>query len=409
MSKAVTNRIKLAVLLALLFIALAGCAGETLAATQFTVGAPVLEYRFDLDEEEAQIAVQIAATAGDSDENNITDEDLDMDIRWYANAANTYSDGEQVYREAAILDSEIGTTEVALEIDTNVPGVTYYYAKAEYFVEGNACDKGGRLYYANSPLIVVVVGNIATDTGNDPPADSSAVDSSSSSGSVAESSTQSSSSAASSSQNPQPEYQFYITSQPGAGPFNYATGNNVAISVSAYSSATAAENLQYQWYTSVAATTEGATMLTGQTGQTLTIASQNPSNQFYFCVVTDPATAQIRQTGITNVAVLGEAVGQNWVRVVVSPATIPLDGGTFTASASGAGTISYQWYASSDGRYSNPELLVGQTGATLEVTTGLSPHAYYYCVATSTLNGSSVSAYSNEVQRSDSSDSSDSG
>ncbi len=165
--------------------------------------------------------------------------------------------------------------------------------------------------------------------------------------------------------------------------------------MSAYSSATPAANLRYQWYTNTANSTEGAVMLTGQTNPALTIASQNPSSQFYFCVVGDPATNQTRQTGITHVLVEGEPIGQgqNWVEVSIVGFSIRE---ASEATASGAGTISYQWYASAGASYSGTAIS-GQNGSILNLTEALwdGGYRYIYCVATSTLNGNSVSSSSN--------------
>ncbi len=393
-----------AMLMLMLSVVLVGCGSVTRASDNFTLTADVLEYHFDVGEEDAAISLTLNVITEPADGSNYRQEFL-----WYSGDVSRYDELDEI-EAIALEDLESGVFSMA--IDTSQEGTTYYYAQARNI--STNYEISANIEYADSPIIKVVVGEEASaggySVGSAPASSSSSTESS-----TAESSSSTSSSSAagsgaaaagssSSSGTPPDNYRFYIMRQPGPGPIRFDTGSQVVISVEAYSSSLAISESAYdvfnfQWYTNTANSTEGAVMLAGQTTHQLTIASQNPSSQFYFCVVTDPRANQTRQTGITHVIVEGVPVaaqGQNWVQVSISPSGGAV-GNLLTATASGAGAISYQWYIYDEGR-ATYMAIPGQNGASYTIGGEALDGTHIVCMATSTLNGSGISAYSNMAE-----------
>ncbi len=198
---------------------------------------------------------------------------------------------------------------------------------------------------------------------------------------------------------------FAITKQPVNT--SVATGAPLNLSVTASGSGT----LTYQWYASLTNDYQGI-LMTDKTDSTISLFTNNPFTQYYYCVVTQKSTGQTLTTKIITASAVGEPIGGS-----SEPAPVPaplsdvpeistnlsnvtyVEGATPTALnvvvnvPSGNGTLSYQWFI---GTPPTGTELVGETSNTYTPTLGAANTSEtYYCVITNTLtNGTTHTATS---------------
>lgn len=155
-----------------------------------------------------------------------------------------------------------------------------------------------------------------------------------------------------------------------------ATPQNLEVSVTGGSG-----TLQYQWYSNTANSTTGGTSITGATLATYTPPTNVTGTQYYYCIVTTPASG----CSVTS------AVSQ----VIVNPAptfttqpqgsTVCVDGTPTLLSvtySNGTGTPTYQWYESATPANSGGIAITTATNATYQPEATTAGTKHYYCVIT---------------------------
>ncbi|WP_166240938.1 S-layer homology domain-containing protein [Paenibacillus turpanensis] len=150
--------------------------------------------------------------------------------------------------------------------------------------------------------------------------------------------------------------------------------------------ATGSGTVSYQWYSY---STNGGTLLTGETNATFSAPTQTAGTTYYYVVMTNTdnsKTGQKTATVTSRVAMVTVNELSNAEAPVISmqpeDRTVSV-GGTadLIAAATGSGTVSYQWYSYST---NGGTLLAGETNATLSVPTQTAGTTYYYVVITNT-------------------------
>ena len=159
--------------------------------------------------------------------------------------------------------------------------------------------------------------------------------------------------------------------------------------------ATGSGTLSYQWYSNSKSSTDGAAAISGATGKTYTVTPAAAGTTYYYCVVTNTdntlpgaQTASVA-SGIVSVTVkvVTPAITQQPVSTSV------FQGGSLnlTVKATGSGTLSYQWYKSTENSSAAGTAISGAKSATYKVPTATAGTTYYYCVVSNTVKTSSDS------------------
>ncbi len=173
-----------------------------------------------------------------------------------------------------------------------------------------------------------------------------------------------------------------ITAQPKAA--SVTAGSKAYFTVTATGTGT----LTYQWQYSTNGTTWYDTSLTGYNTKTLTVTASSAVNgRYYRCIVTD-SKGSVASAGAKLTVVPGPAItGQ--------PASVTKPAGSkayFTVTASGTGTLTYQWQYSTNGTTWYNTSLTGYNTKTLTVTASSTVNGRYYrCIVTDS-KGSATSA-----------------
>ena len=151
--------------------------------------------------------------------------------------------------------------------------------------------------------------------------------------------------------------------------------------------------LSYQWYSNSTNSTDGATLLTGETAFTLDAPTNTVGTTYYYCVITntDPtATVTQTATATTNIVsvTVSEPVDAETPSITAQPqpkAVITNEAAQLTVEASvDSGTLSYQWYSNSTNSTDGATLLTDETAEAFDAPTDTVGTTYYYCVITNT-------------------------
>ena len=114
--------------------------------------------------------------------------------------------------------------------------------------------------------------------------------------------------------------------------------------------ATGTGTLAYQWFTNTSASTSGGTPISGATSSSYTtpaLTTEN-TNTFYYVTVTDPDCTGTTLTSNTAELTVSDTDTAVPPSIIVQPvgetATVGGTTTTFSVTASGSGTLKYQWY-----------------------------------------------------------------
>ena len=157
---------------------------------------------------------------------------------------------------------------------------------------------------------------------------------------------------------------------------------------------TTGTNLRYQWYQNTANSIVGARLLAGETGDTYTPSTAKSGEEYYF--------VRISNNGCTTDSALAKVTVQSATAIVNSPV-----GATYcqnatatplSVTATGVGTLHYQWYQHHSNNNEGGTLLVGETNATYTPLTSVVTTTYYYAVVSSDCGIATSTAAKIEVQ-----------
>ncbi len=156
---------------------------------------------------------------------------------------------------------------------------------------------------------------------------------------------------------------------------------------------TSSGTLSYQWYSNSTNSTDGATLLTGETAYTLNAPTNTAGTTYYYCVITntDP-TATVNQTATATTDIVSVTVSDPVDAQVPSITAQPQakavlinEAAQLTVEASVAsGTLSYQWYSNSTNSTAGATPLTVETASAFDAVTDTVGTTYYYCVITNT-------------------------
>ena len=153
-------------------------------------------------------------------------------------------------------------------------------------------------------------------------------------------------------------------------------------------------NLRYQWYQNTTNSIVGARLLAGETGDTYTPSTAKSGEEYYF--------VRISNNGCTTDSALAKVTVQSATAIVNSPV-----GATYcqnatatplSVTATGVGTLHYQWYQHHSNNNEGGTLLVGETNATYTPLTSVVTTTYYYAVVSSDCGIATSTAAKIEVQ-----------
>ncbi len=174
-----------------------------------------------------------------------------------------------------------------------------------------------------------------------------------------------------------------ISSQATATQTKCLNGTFTAITVTATGT-----SLAYQWYSNTIASNSGGTTLGSANGaqtNSYTPQSTTAGTLYYYCIVTGTCgtqTTTISGAFITNPATVISSQSTDAQTQCINGSFTPI-----TVTASGTGTLTYQWYSNTIASNSGGTSLVATNGAR---TASYTPQAttastlYYYCVVTGT-------------------------
>jgi hypothetical protein len=178
-----------------------------------------------------------------------------------------------------------------------------------------------------------------------------------------------------------------ITSQP-AGMSAYI-GDTVALSLEAAGSGT----LSYQWYCNTKNSLTGGRKISGAVNTSFSPPTSKTGTTYYYCIVknTDSSITGTKTAAITSSIVQVAVKPVNAAAPVitkkpVSAAVKAGDSVSLSVRATGAGTLSYQWYSNTKNSTTGAAAISGATSETYTVKPSAAGSTYYYCVITNTDN-----------------------
>ena len=157
---------------------------------------------------------------------------------------------------------------------------------------------------------------------------------------------------------------------------------------------TTGTNLRYQWYQNTTNSIVGARLLAGETGDTYTPSTAKSGEEYYFVRIfnngctTDSALAKVTVQSAT--AIVNSPVGATYCQ---NATATPL-----SVTATGVGTLHYQWYQHHSNNNEGGTLLVGENNATYTPLTSVVTTTYYYAVVSSNCGIATSTAAKIEVQ-----------
>ncbi len=180
------------------------------------------------------------------------------------------------------------------------------------------------------------------------------------------------------------------------------TVGSVSGSLSVTASASDGSSLSYQWYGNTTASNAGGTAIEGATSASMAIdTTLTAGSYYYYCIVTS-ATAGTATSSAATVTV--SAAATPVITLSAQPADAIFMAGavsgivSVTASVTGGGTLSYQWYENTTDSNTGGTVISDATSAGMTLATTLSGCTkYYYCVVSST-GATSVSSDCAEIK-----------
>jgi hypothetical protein len=177
-----------------------------------------------------------------------------------------------------------------------------------------------------------------------------------------------------------------ITAQPAGVTVN--TGDTVKLTVEA----TGSDKLSYQWYKNTTNSSSGGSKISGATGSSYTVPTTTTGTAYYYCIVTNSdssITSSVKTSTATSAAaqVTVYVSSASAPDITAQPVSATVYAGTIkklTVTASGSGTLSYQWYSNSVNSADTGTPITGAINATYSALTLSAGTTFYYCVVTNT-------------------------
>ena len=155
-------------------------------------------------------------------------------------------------------------------------------------------------------------------------------------------------------------------------------GTFAAISVTATGTGT----LTYQWYSNTTLSVSGGSSISGATNSSYIPSAATTGTLYYYCVVT--GTCGTATSLISGAFIVTPATAISSQSTATQTQCI---GGTFTAisiTATGTGTLTYQWFSNATSSNSGGALITGATNSSYTPSAATAGTLYYYCVVSGT-------------------------
>jgi hypothetical protein len=175
-----------------------------------------------------------------------------------------------------------------------------------------------------------------------------------------------------------------ITQDPSATPQVICIGDSfTSISVAAIGEGT----VNYQWYSNSSSSNSGGTLISGATSQTYTPLSGTVGTTFYYAVAnSDCGTVATAVSGAFTVNPLTSIDSENLPGATICEGNGPFS--PISVTASGPGTLNYQWYSNTSNSNSGGSLISGANSNSYTPPSNVvGPAPVYYYVEVSSTGG----------------------
>jgi hypothetical protein len=172
-----------------------------------------------------------------------------------------------------------------------------------------------------------------------------------------------------------------ITTQPSA--LTVYTGSTAKMKIAAVGSGT----LTYQWYSNSVNSTTGSTAIDGATGTAYTIPTESEGVTYYYCIVTNTITSASETQKYTTTSSIVAGTVKACTQITQQPIDTTAyigDTATLSVTATGNGTLSYQWYSNTKNTTSGSSKISAATSSSYAPPTKANGTTYYYCIVKST-------------------------
>ncbi len=189
-----------------------------------------------------------------------------------------------------------------------------------------------------------------------------------------------------------------ITTHPSTSAVPYCNGTTAANVTALSVAATGSGTLTYQWYSNTTASKTGGTLITGATTNSYKPSTTANGDLYYYCVVTgtcgnatSDVSGKVTVTAATAITTHPSTAAASYCQNTAVASVTAL-----SVSATGTGTLTYQWYSNTTASKTGGTLITGATTNSYEPSTSSSGDLYYYCVVTGTC-GTATSNVSGKV------------
>ncbi|MBW7473898.1 S-layer homology domain-containing protein [Paenibacillus oenotherae] len=266
-----------------------------------------------------------------------------LSYQWYSNSTNSNTGG----------DSINGATSATYEPSTSAVGTTYYYVVITNTDNSMTGNKTATATSSAAKVTVNALTHATTPSISGEPAD--------------------------------------VTANQGE--------SGVTLSVTA--TASGSGTLSYQWYSNSTNSNTGGDSINGATSATYEPSTSAVGTTYYYVVITNTdnnatgsktatvtsSAAKVTVNALTHASTPSISTGLT-DRTANTGDTVTL---SVTATASGSGTLSYQWYSNSTNSNTGGDSINGATSATYEPSSSAVGTTYYYVVITNTNNNATGS------------------
>ena len=165
-----------------------------------------------------------------------------------------------------------------------------------------------------------------------------------------------------------------ITSQSTATQTQCITGTFTAISVTASGTGT----LTYQWYSNASSTNSGGTPISGATGSSYIPSAAAVGTLYYYCIVT--GTCATATSAVSGAFVVNPATAISSQSTAAQSTCLNTAFSPISVTATGTGTLTYQWYSNTTSSNSGGTSISGANGSSYTPSDAVAGTLYYYCI-----------------------------
>jgi O-glycosyl hydrolase len=166
-------------------------------------------------------------------------------------------------------------------------------------------------------------------------------------------------------------------------------------------------SLSYQWYENEDNSNEGGLLIPDATNASFAPVIDEAGFHYYYVVVTntDPGATGAPSTSTVSDPVTITMTGEDAPFPTITSSPVSADylkdaaiaSLTVTATVSGSGMLSYQWYSNTVASASGGQQLAGQTSDNYQPTVSATPGTYYYYVIVTNTDSSATGAQSASI------------